>query len=77
MSTRGEIHSLIDQLPDDRLEEAKSRLEPLRNGTDPVAEFFRDAPLDDEPYTDAERRLDDAAWQRHGRGESIPLSDLR
>jgi hypothetical protein len=34
------------------------------------------APIDDEPYTDEERAEDDAALERLGQGEAVPLEDL-
>ena len=64
MTTKQELHHLVDELPDQALPEAARRLEPLR---DPVLASMLTAPIDDEPETAEERegiaeaRADDAA----------------
>ena len=52
MTTKQELHHLVDELPDQALPEAARRLEPLR---DPVLASMLTAPVDDEPETAEER----------------------
>jgi len=73
MTTRERAHKLIDELPDDRVEDALAALEGL---DDPVIAAFREAPEDDEPWTEtdetaaAEGRADIAA------GRTVPLDEV-
>ena len=58
MTTRADIHSIVDELSDAQLEEAKAYLDRLRSnpeGSDLVAEFLLAAPYDDEPFTEEDR----------------------
>jgi hypothetical protein len=57
---RDQLHALIDQVPDERLEEALLTVQPLTY------------PLDDEPLTEEERASIAEARISHLRGESVP-----
>jgi predicted transcriptional regulator len=50
MTTKDDLHHLVDQLDEDAAREALAYLQTLSLPT-----FLRDAPLDDEPETEAER----------------------
>ena len=70
MTTREHLYDLVDDLPDDKLEEAEALLEqisPGRNGK-PVMRL-EDAPMEDEELSDREK----AALDRADRG----ISDAR
>jgi hypothetical protein len=71
--SREHAHELIDQLPEAQLSGLIGFLETI---VDPVATALRNAPLDDEPVTDADRRAIAAAdeWLRHN--EPIPLEEV-
>ena len=73
MTTRADLHRLVDELPDDALDSAE-RL--LRRATDPMIRVLDAAPPDDEPFTDEERAEVDEARRRLDRGEGIPLEQL-
>lgn len=57
-------------------EEAGEALRLLDRRADPVARFFDDAPLEDEPISDEEEALVQEAREEIARGETIPLDEL-
>jgi predicted transcriptional regulator len=65
MTTREKVHKLVDELPESQLEPVAEFIE--SQDEDPMITAFRDAPEDDEPWTDedeaaaAEGRADIAA----------------
>lgn len=71
IDSRQHAHHLIDRLPDSQLSALVGLLETI---VDPVAAALRDAPLDDEPETEAERQdVEEArrSLERNG-GMGIP-----
>jgi hypothetical protein len=54
MTTKQDLHRLIDELPESAVPEAGRVLEGLRNGDGYLPPFLRDAPWDDEPLTETE-----------------------
>src|SRR5271166_1912694 len=70
---REHAHQLIDQLPEAQISGLIGFLETI---VDPVAAALRNAPLDDEPVTDADRRAIEAAdeWLRYN--DPIPLEEV-
>jgi hypothetical protein len=50
MTTKDDLHQLVDQLDEDAAREALAYLQTLN-----LPAFLRDAPLDDEPQTETER----------------------
>jgi len=74
MTTKQELHHLVDELPDQALPEAARRLEPLR---DPVLASLSAAPPDDEPSTPEENAGAAEAWEEYQRGEGRTLADVR
>jgi len=70
VTTRDDVHRLVDELPDDALESAALL---LRRATDPMIRVLDAAPIDDEPFTDEERADVERALQALDRGEGIPL----
>jgi hypothetical protein len=75
MTTKERLHKLVDELSELEAERALSLVE--KNREDPVIAAFRDAPEDDEPWTDddeaaiAEVRADQAAGL-----PTIPLEEI-
>lgn len=71
--TRADLHRLVDELPDTSLEAAALWLGRVR---DPGVAKLQTAPLDDEPFTEDERREVYLAMLRLDGGGSVPLEDL-
>jgi hypothetical protein len=71
MPTRQQLHELVDRLPEGELAAAQR----VRSAfvADPVELSLLAAPLDDEPYTEEQRREDEEAR----RGPRIPHEDLK
>ncbi|MEO8099907.1 MAG: hypothetical protein ABI811_19570 [Acidobacteriota bacterium] len=65
--TRQHAHQLIDSLPETQLSGLVQFLETI---VDPVARALRNAPLDDEPVTEEDRR------RLHQGGHSAPMQDV-
>ena len=76
MTTRSDLHALVDKLEDAKLEEARTRLE-LLNSDDPLLKLLNEAPYDDEPYTEEEQRAVQEARERMDRGEWVSWEELR
>lgn len=51
MTTKKDLHRLVDELPTREVAAARRYLEYLRNMGDPVRRALEEAPLDDEPLT--------------------------
>jgi hypothetical protein len=77
MSTRDSFHRLIDELPESELTAAERFLNYLRATADPVLRALLEAPLDDEPETEDERRAVQEAREELGRGEVRRLEEVR
>lgn len=69
--SREHAHQLIDQLPEIHLTALVGLLETI---VDPVAVALRNAPVDDEPETEAEKRdvAEARQWLRNNGGKGIP-----
>ena len=72
---RKEVHEEIDRMTD---EEVRGLKEYMATYPDPVAAAFRNAPYDDEPYTEEEQRLVAEAreWFAKNGGEGIPYEEI-
>ena len=77
MPTRDMLHRLIDELPESELAAAERFLYYLRATTDPVLRALLEAPPDDEPETEEERRAVQEAREELARGEVWTLEDVR
>jgi hypothetical protein len=71
--TRTDLHRLVDELPETSLDAAAVWLGRVR---DPGVAKLQTAPLDDEPFTEDERKAVYAAMLRLDGGESVPLDAL-
>jgi hypothetical protein len=68
---RQHAHQLIDQLPDTQVSALVGLLESM---VDPVARALRDAPIDEEPESEEERRgvSESRDWLQRNGGKAIP-----
>ena len=76
MPTRDTLHRLIDELPESELTAAERFLHDLRATADPVLRALLEAPPDDEPETDEERRAVHEAREELARGEVRTLEEV-
>ena len=74
MPARDELHRLIDAIPDSELAAAAAALKPL---VDPVTRALLLAPEDDEPLTDDERALIEAARTEADAVGYIPHDEIK
>jgi hypothetical protein len=74
MSTREALHEAIDELPDGVIETLARALERLR--VDPVGFALDNAPIDDEPETEAEREAVAQARASLAAGRGIPDDEV-
>jgi hypothetical protein len=74
MTTRSDLHRLVDELPEPALPAAEQRLAELR---DPVLAAFLTAPDDDEPTTPEELAAIEEAEAELARGETVPWADVK
>lgn len=79
MTTRADLHSLIDELPDDHLDHVRNNIEALRalDQGDRLTKLLLEAPYDDEAYSVEERRRVDAARERYEAGEYVEWEDFK
>ena len=77
MTTKEELHRLVEELPKNELPAARRYLEYLRNMGDPLLRALMEAPLDDELETDTERAAVQEAWEAVTRGEVVSDEELR
>jgi hypothetical protein len=68
------LHELIDQIPPERSGAFLRALSSL--SSDPVLLSLLNAPPDDEPYTEQQRREDAEAEESIARGEGISHEDI-
>jgi len=69
-----QLHELVDRLPNDQLSSALKYLNFLC--ADPVLLSLLNAPADDEPYTDEQRKRDDEAEASIARGEGVSHEEI-
>ena len=77
MTTREELHRLVDELPESERHAARRFLEYLRNLGDPVLRSLMEAPEDDESTSPEEDKGAKEAWQEYLRGEARPWKEVR
>ncbi len=77
MTTKQEVHRLLDQLPKDDLGTAKLFLEFLRYKNDPVLKAFLTAPEDDEPVTKEEQAALDEAYEDVRAGRMVSHKEAK
>ena len=79
MTTRADLHSIVDALSEDQLQEASAALRAIgANGDeDALTKLLREAPVDDEPFTEEQRQAVEAARASNARGEAIPWETVK
>lgn len=77
MTTRQDLHRLVDELPDEELDTVRHYLERVRDSDDPILGALLDASEDDEPASEEEDREADEAWAEYKRGEARPWTQVR
>jgi hypothetical protein len=73
-SEKRQLHELVDRLPSERSGAFLRALNAL--SADPVLLSLLNAPADDEPYTEQQRREDAEAEDAIARGEGIRHEDV-
>ncbi len=77
MSTKEQIHRLVDELPESEVLPARRFLEYLRSlRDDPLTRLLEDAPFDDEPESSEELGAVSEARGDLARGELVSDEDL-
>ena len=71
--TRSHVHALVDQLPPGQLAALETLLKSM---LDPLSRKLALAPIDDEPFTEAERRAVTEAIASSRHKEPIPLEEV-
>jgi hypothetical protein len=72
MIARDELHTILDAIPEERLNAAREALAQL---ADPVMLAALNAPIDDEPLTDEDVEALAEARAERERGETIPFEE--
>ena len=72
---RKEVHEEIDRMTD---EEVRGLKEYMATYPDQVAATFRNAPIDDEPFTEEDQRLlaEAQEWLKQNGGKGIPHEEV-
>jgi hypothetical protein len=74
MTTRSDLHRLVDELPEPALSTAERRLNELR---DPILNAFLSAPGDDEATTEEELAAIEEGESALARGEVVSWQDYK
>ena len=69
VTTRERLHELLDEIPDDQLDEAEAALTAI---SEPPYRPLDQVPDDDEPYTEEDIAAIAETKAAHARGELIP-----
>jgi hypothetical protein len=77
MTSKEELHRLVDELPETEGYAAKRFLEYLRNMGDPVLRAMLEAPEDDEPETEEERAAVAEAYEDFKAGRMVSHQELK
>ena len=78
ITTRRQLHRLVDELPESEIGTAQRVLEALTAlRHDPFLHMLADAPEDDEPLTAEEEALIEEGRQQLQRGEGRSLEEVR
>jgi len=77
MTTKQDLHKLVDNLPDSALSEAGRLLASLCHDNDPVWKAAMEAPEDDEPLTDEDIKAIEEAREDIKHGRTISNEELR
>ncbi len=73
---RKDLIELVEQLPEEELASARRYLQYLRDMNDPLLRALREAPLDDEPVTEEDKRAIEEAREDFANGRTITTEEL-
>ncbi|MCI0439612.1 MAG: hypothetical protein L0177_10840 [Chloroflexi bacterium] len=76
MTTREDLHRLVDELPENEIHSARRYLEYLRSFNDPILKSLWEAPEDDEPETEEERRGVEEAYEDLRAGRVVSSEEI-
>ena len=74
IADRSQLHRLVDELPEASVAPVAAY---VRRAIDPMIAVLDSAPVDEEPYTDADRAEDDAAAAEADRDGWVTLGTIR
>ena len=77
MTTKDELHRLVDQLPESQIETAARDLRELCAAGDPVLRALLTAPSDDEPLTAEDRAAIAEGWDAYRAGDVVSLEEVK
>jgi len=78
VTLKEELHRLVDKLPQSELRSAQRFLRYLNDtARDPLLQTLANAPIDEEPETEEERRAVQIAREEVARGEVKSLEEVR
>lgn len=77
MTTKQDLHHMVDDLPESAVAQAGRLLEALRVEEDPLLKALMEAPEDDEPLTPEEIEAIEEGKAEIARGEGIPWEIVR
>lgn len=77
MTTKKDLHQMVDELPERAVPEAARLLRTLCAEEDPLLKALMEAPEDDEPETEEERAAVAEGKAEIARGELIPWEDVK
>ena len=75
--TRTALRKLVDQLPESELVAAHRYLCYLRDEGDPFLQALKNAPLEDEPETEEERKAVAEAWEDYRAGRVVSHEEVK
>jgi hypothetical protein len=78
VTSKAELHRLVDSLPESEVAVARRLLEALRASAQAEVMYsLEDAPLDDEPTTPEEDGAAATAWAEYQRGEALSAEEAK
>jgi len=77
MTVKERIQSMIDRLPERELDKLEEMLNRFCQELDPVYKAFMNAPIEDEPMIEADRRAIEEAYEDIARGECFSWEKVK
>lgn len=75
MTAKEKLHQAVEEPTESEAEQTLVFIA-RRRDRDPVIEAFENAPIDDEPFTEADERALEDARAEHRRGETFRLDEI-
>ena len=77
MTTREDLYRLVDEIPERELQAARRYLEYLREMGDPLIQALVEAPFDDEPESEEEKKAVKEAYKDLSDGNIVSSDTIR